>query len=271
MTSRWVVLLMLGALACDQVPEQRSERFDAASGQGNELALECEMPVRTRSLLERDGLILEAWELPFAEILTQTELLPDEPAFLAYRAAIEQDGANVLHPVADPLIIRTEAEAELFRNEDFNNDLIFNGVVGSIDPITCLDALLFSRQASRHSQIEQPTEFLAHVLRREAAAGPDLVVVFGAGSEMFPPREVYGFEVVDSILAEGWSYWYAIHNHTVQKNGDLLALGVPAPSASDVGLYRSLAEEMGLQSFRVTNGFYTFSASTDELGAFRAR
>ena len=98
-----------------------------------------------------------------------------------------------------------------------------------------------------------------------------MVVVFGAGPEMFPPREVYGFEVVDSILAEGWSYWYAIHNHTVQKNGDLLALGVPAPSTSDVGLYRSLAEEMGLQSFKVTNGFYTFSASTDELGAFRAR
>ncbi len=272
MAGRWVVLLMLGALACDQVPEQRSERFDAASVQGNELALECEMPERTTSILERDGLILEAWEFPYAEILTQTEL-PDEPAFLTYRAAIEQDGANVLRPEADPLIIRTEAEAELWRNENFNNDLVFNGGVGSIDPITCLDALLFSRQASRHSQIEQPTEFLAHVLRREAAAGPDLVVVFGAGSEMFPPREVFGFEAVDSILAlaEGWSYWYAIHNHTVQKNGDLLALGVPAPSASDVGLYRSLAEEMGLQSFRVTNGFYTFSASTDELGAFRAR
>ena len=87
----------------------------------------------------------------------------------------------------------------------------------------------------------------------------------------FAAGEVYGFEVVDSIVAEGWSYWYAIHNHTVQKNGDLLALGVPAPSTSDVGLYRSLAEEMGLESLRVTNGFYTFSASTDELGAFRAR
>jgi hypothetical protein len=143
--------------------------------------------------------------------------------------------------------------------------------VARIDPITCLDALLFSRQASRISQIEQPTEFLASVLRREAAAGQELVVVFGAGSEMFAPREVYGFEVVDSLVAEGWSYWYAIHNHTVQKNGDLLALGVPAPSTSDVGLYRSLVEEMGLQSFRVTNGFYTFSASTDDLGAFRAR
>ena len=269
MAGRWVLLLMLGALACDQAPEQRAERFDAVSAQGNEMRL-CEMPGRTRTILDRDGLILETWELPSAEVLSQTEL-PDGPAFLRYRAAVEQDGANVLRPVADPPIIRTEAEAEVWRDEDFNNELVFNSGVGSIDPITCLDALLFSRQASRISQIEQPTEFLASVLRRETATGQDLVVVFGAGSEMFPPREVYGFEVVDSLVAEGWSYWYAIHNHTVQKNGDLLALGVPAPSTSDVGLYRSLAEEMGLQSFRVTNGFYTFSASVDELGAFRAR
>jgi hypothetical protein len=97
------------------------------------------------------------------------------------------------------------------------------------------------------------------------------MVVFGAGLEMFVPREVYGLDVVEQRLDEGWSYWYAIHNHTLQRNGDLLALGVPVPSTSDIGLNRSLAERFGLDSVRVTNGFYTFRASIDELGRFRAR
>jgi hypothetical protein len=222
------------------------------------------------TILERSGAILETWALRLEDVVTVTEL-PNDPAFLAYRAAIKRDGADILRPVADPPIVRTDAEAEVWRNERFNNDLVFSGAVGSIAPITCLDALLFSRQASRISQIDQPTEFLASVLRRETSTGPDLVVVFGAGSQMFPPKDVYGFEVVARFLAEGWSYWYAIHNHTVQKNGDLLALGVPAPSTSDVQLYRSLGKQMGLESLRVTNGFYTFSASVHELGAFRTR
>ena len=88
---------------------------------------------------------------------------------------------------------------------------------------------------------------------------------------MFPPKEVYGFEIVRRFLAEGWSYWYSIHNHTVQKRGDSLALGIPAPSTSDVQFYRSLGKEMRLDSLRVTNGFYTFNGSINELGALRAR
>jgi hypothetical protein len=268
MAGRWVMLLMLRTLACDQAPERRPEDLDSTAAEANALSV-CKMPAQTTTILERDGAILETWALRLEEVVT--EALPEDPAFLAYRAAIERDGADVLRPVADPPIVRTDAEAEVWRNEHFNNDLVFSGAVGSIDLISCLDALLFSRQASRISQIDQPTEFLASVLRRKTSTNPDLLVVFGAGSEMFPPKEVYGFEVVDRFLAEGWSYWYAIHNHTVQKNGDLLALGVPAPSTSDVQLYRSLAEEMGLESLRVTNGFYTFSASVHELGAFRAR
>lgn len=269
MAGRWVMLLVLGLAACDQAPGRRPESLDSTAAEAKIPNSPCKMPAQTTVILERDGAILETWPLHLEEVVN--DALPDDPAFLAYRAAIERDGADVLRPVADPPIVRTEAEEEVWRNEHFNNELVFSGAVGSIDRISCLDALLFARQASRISQIDQPTEFLASVLKRETGAGTDLVVVFGAGSEMFPPREVYGFEVVDRFLAEGWSYWYAIHNHTVQTNGNLLALGVPAPSTSDVQLYRSLAEEMGLESLRVTNGFYTFSASVDELSAFRAQ
>jgi len=96
------------------------------------------------------------------------------------------------------------------------------------------------------------------------------MVVFGAGSEMFVPKEVYGFDVVGDLLDDGWSLWYAMHNHTVKRNGDRLALGVPVPSTNDVELLRSLSESLGLDSVRVTNGFYTFRASVVELGRMRS-
>jgi hypothetical protein len=233
-------------------------------------AAPCALPSAPTILVDEDGAVLLTWQLRAAEVLNSTAL-PQEPAFLAYRAAIERDGADVLRPVADAPQIHDEAEAKMWADVAFNNELAFHGEVGSIEPITCLDALLFAHQASRVSEIDQPTEFLASVLRRETEAGVELLVVFGAGSQMFPPKQVYGFDVVERYLAEGWSYWYALHNHTVQKNGERLALGVPVPSTSDVELARGVAESTGLESVRVTNGFYTFSASIEELGAFRGR
>jgi len=114
-----------------------------------------------------------------------------------------------------------------------------------------------------------PTEFLASVPLDEA--GERVAVVFGAGRDLFPPQSVYGFDVVDDYLAEGWRYWYALHNHTLQRTGDEIVLGVPAPSTSDISLAGDLAEDRGLQSVRVTNGFYTFIAETDELSRLRGR
>jgi len=268
MANKCVMLLVAGTLACDQASGRRPQELRSPASKPNALAA-CRMPAKTTTILERDGAVLETWALRSEEIVTDE--LPKDSAFLAYRTAIQRDRADVLRPVADSPVVRSDAEAEMWRNERFNNDLVFRGAVGSIRPISCLDALLFSRQARRISQIDHPTEFLASVLRRETSTGADLVVVFGAGSEMFPPKDVYGFEIVRRFLADGWSYWYSIHNHTVQKRGDSLALGVPAPSTSDVQFYRSISKEIGLDSLRVTNGFYTFNASIKELSALRAR
>ncbi len=252
-------LLALGtAVGCTQTVERSAD------------GLPCVMPNEPTTILEHNGAVLQTWAFRLEEVFTSTAL-PDDFAFKAYRAAIERDGADVVRPVSDAPVARTESEVRLWEDERFNNDLAFNGDIGSIGPISCLDALLFAHQANRISQVDHPTEFLASVLRRETEGGFDLFIVFGAGLEMFPPKEVYGFDVVDRYLADGWSYWYALHNHTIQKNGTLLALGVPVPSTSDIQLVRGLAEGMGLESVRVTNGFYTFNARVEELGEFRTR
>ena len=140
--------------------------------------------------------------------------------------------------------------------------------MGAIGPITCLDALLFARENARLPQLERPTEFLASVLRKGSDEHGEILVVFGAGAELFPPKTVYGFDIVDDYLAQGWSYWYVLHNHTRQSNG---ALGIPVPSTSDVQFVRGLAAKRGLKRVRVTNGFYSFDAGIDEMRALRAR
>jgi hypothetical protein len=119
------------------------------------------------------------WQLSLADVLTPQ--LPDQPAFLDYRAAIERDGADLRRPVSDPPVITDDAVSAIWRDEFFNRDLVFDRGVGSVDPISCLDALLFARQAQRVSQVDRPTEFIASVLRKETESGTHLFVIFGAG------------------------------------------------------------------------------------------
>jgi hypothetical protein len=221
--------------------------------------------------LYRDGpAVLLAWTFPDAAIYS-TASIPVDSGYLAYRAAIRADSADLRQPIADQPVPATEAEARMWEEERFNSDMAQRGAAGVIEPIQCLDALLFAYQHSRVSQIDQPTEFLASVLRKETADGTQLTVLFGAGSEMFPPKSVYGFGRVEGLVSDGWQYWYTLHNHTIQRRGDRLALGTPALSTSDVQLMRSLASESGLQSTRVTNGFFTYAVGADELDRLRSR
>jgi len=230
----------------------------------------CRLPSDPVQLREEGGAVLVVWEVPAEEVF-DAPVLPADPGLLAWRAAIRADDADVLRPVADEPEPATEEEADLWEDERANGELALSGEVGAIEPISCLDALLFAYQNARVSQLERPTEFLASVLRRDGTDGPRLAVVLGAGSEMYPPKSVYGLDVVDAYRAAGWRWVYALHNHTTQRNGDRLALGTPTLSSSDVQLHRAFTAERGLETARVTNGFYTFSVSTEELGRMRSR
>ena len=230
----------------------------------------CALPAEPDTVRVDGGAVLLVWEFPDDPVYSQS-VLPADSAYLAYRSAIRADGAALRDPVADRPTPQTDEEIELWRNEDVNAELARSGEAGSIELINCLDALLFAHQNSRVSQLTHPTEFLASVLRRNVDGQSQLAIVFGAGEEMYPPKTVYGFDVVDEYVARGWRYSSALHNHTIRRNGDLLALGTPALSTSDVQLTRNLASESGLESARVTNGFYTYSVPATELGLLRSR
>jgi hypothetical protein len=262
MTNQWAGCALLLALgSCDAPPPEEARTAETS------VSRECAFPTDPVTILDDQGLVLRSWSFPLGEVHLGGAL-PEDPDFLAYRSTIRGEGAESRYPVLDLPSARDEAEAEIWRDEAFNNDLAYRGQAGSIEPITCLDALLFAEQNRRVPQLERPTEFLASVLRRDSGEGVEVIVVFGAGDQLFPPRSVDGLEVVAGYLAEGWRYWYFLHNHTRQGNG---ALGVPVPSTSDVRFARNLASELGLERVRVTNGFYTFDAGIEELGGFRAR
>ena len=228
---------------------------------------DCTFSDAPETALEDQGLVLRIWKLRWDDLYARPTL-PADAALHAYRAAVRATGADEPYPALDVPDGVDAAEAGVWRDEAFNNELAYSGGAGTIERITCLDALIFSHQNARVPQLERPTEFIASVLRRRSGGRDEAAVVFGAGEEMFPPSSVHGLDIVDGHLDRGWRYWYLLHNHTRQGDG---ALGVPVPSTSDVRMVRWLAETRGLERVRVTNGFYTFDAGIDELRDFRWR
>ena len=249
-----------------------SDTFDATTGDVAEpsepVDRRCAWTTEPDTLVEGNGTILQVRSFS-AEPVYFRHVLPVDSSLLAYRERVREVGGDVRQPelrVPDSIAPASKA---IWRDEAHNNALVYSGEVGAITPISCLDALLFAEQNRRVPQLERPTEFVASVLRDERKG--ELVVVFGAGREMFPPKAVYGFDVVEEYVAEGHDFWYTLHNHTLQSGDGTFVLGVPAPSTNDVSLSRALAASLGLESVRVTNGFYTFIAEVEELSELRAR
>jgi hypothetical protein len=266
-----IVGLLWGLGSCGTPPSDESRDFETSDAALHALSdtvhPDCGFPSDPVTVIEDQGSVLKVWTLPLQEVHSRP-VLPDAPELLAYRLAIRSEGADERYPMLDLPPARNEMEIQIWEDENFNNDLAYRGGIGSVEPISCLDALLFAEQNARFPQLDHPTEFLASVLRRKIGEREELMVIFGAGNEMFPPSSVNGSEIIDGYVAQGWRYWYLLHNHTRQPNG---ALGIPVPSTSDVRFARSLAQVRGLERVRVTNGFYTFDASVDEIAEFRAR
>lgn len=224
----------------------------------------CALPAPVE--LVRDGeVILVRWDLP-AGGPWLGETLPDAPAYLAYRRAIREAGAERARPIADEVVATTAREREVWRRERANAELVYGGDAGRVRPVRCLDAALFAYQHARYDQLAHPTEFVAAILRR----GPALRVYLGASGELFPPKRVYGIDEARRDVAAGWRFVAHLHNHTVQRRGDRPALGTPAPSTNDVHLLRGVAGELGLEAAWVTNGVFTGEVPAAALARFHA-
>lgn len=225
----------------------------------------CELP-EPSVLITEGSAVLQVWEL-LEQPVWFSQILPRSPGYVAYRAAVRTAGSDEPRPAVVVPSVQGEADRELWRRETANVALMYAGE-GDVRAVRCLDAALFAVQDARYSQLTRPTEFIAHVLRQ----GGRLKIYFGAGSESFPPKRVYGIDEVASDVAAGWQYWISLHNHPLQTRADgTRPLGVPVPSTSDVSLLAGLAARLGLREVWVTNGMYTGVVPAASLIKFSGR
>jgi hypothetical protein len=270
MRRRWIFGWVLALLACGATPKapaQPDAVEPAASPQLPAAAHTCRFP-RPPTVVKQEGAaLLQVWEFPETEVFG-TSLLPDAPGFLEFRRVVEAAGADLRRPVADPPVVETDAQREMWRREDHNLETAFGGNAGVVRPVACLDALLFAEQDARFSELESPTEFLAIILRKRVGDVSMLRVYHGGSDQMFPPKAVYGIEEARRDVAEGWQMSAMLHNHTIQEHAGEVALGVPVPSTNDVQLLRALAEELGLQAGWVTNGLFTIEVPVSALDQY---
>jgi hypothetical protein len=224
----------------------------------------CQLP-EPAVLLAEGTAVLQQWELP-DQAVWFSEALPQSPGYAAYRAAIDAAGNDEPRPPVDVSAAQRATDGELWRREEANVASMYAGA-GDVRAVRCLDAALFALQDARYSHLTQPTEFIAHVLRKDGR----LKIYFGAGGEPFPPKSVYGIDEVAVDVAAGWQYWIALHNHPLQTRGGKSTLGVPVPSTSDVSLLAGLVARLGLREVWVTNGMYTGVVSAENLARFVGR
>lgn len=224
---------------------------------GHRAALEpCELP-KARTVVVTDGAArLERWDLVDTGALF-TPALPAGAAYRAFRDQARADGAELRRPIADRTPPADDAEREMWRREDHNAELMMSGQAGRLRPVQCLEALTFVPER----------ETIVLVLRRDAATR----LYVGTSDQMFPPKTVYGTTQAAADVAAGWRLDVVLHNHTVQRRGDRMALGAPTLSTADVSLFRNLVADLGLREAWVTNGVYTAEVPATAFSKFLGR
>lgn len=219
------------------------------------------------TLIREDGAArLVMWEVDEDELWSSSRL-PADDLYQQYRRQLEVAGADQMHPAQH---VPEEQQGEAFWARELHNvELAYSGTAGTLRPVRCLDALLFATQNARVRQLVHPTEFLASILRKTMNGDSRLRIYLGAGDELYPPKSVYGFDLVERDVADGWEYAAMLHNHTLQEVEGQVRLGVPAPSISDVQLLRGLVERADLDYAWITNGVYTLEVMAPDLGLYQ--
>jgi hypothetical protein len=262
-----VGLVLASASGCPG-PRARGARPDAEppSPRVDPIDARCALPDAPTVLVRDGNAILQRWDVP-ADDRWFAPIIPDDPKLLGFRRAIRDAGAALARPIADAPPARTDEERELWRREDTNAELASSRV----RPVHCLDAALFAYQHARYDELTRPTELIAMVLRKDVDGRPMLRIYFAGSDVMFPPKTVYGLDAAARDVADGWRLAIHLHNHTIKKRGDRPALGVPAPSTSDVQFLRHVRDDLHVESVWVTNGFYTAEVPASALDRYQTR
>ncbi len=224
------------------------------------LGQRCELPGAPTVVFREGAATLTRWDLDERAVLF-SPTLPDRPAYRAFREAIRTDDAELRRPIADRAPPASDGEREMWRREDHNAELVLSGKAGVLRPVHCLEALVF----------EPERETIVVVLRRTDAGRARLRLYVGASDQMFPPKAVYGTTEAAADVTAGWHLDAVLHNHTVQRRGDRLALGMPTLSTADVSLFSGLAGDAKLASAWVTNGVYTAVVPASAFPLFLGR
>jgi hypothetical protein len=218
-------------------------------------------------------------DTPLAGELHEVFDLPDSPVWWApapedaererYRSALEArlGSAQAVDPRAllqRSLQFHQSLAGKPMAREAENSSQVLGGT-GTIAPISCVEWLLFQRQARRFPMIERPTEFGAYLLR-----GHGRLRVYLSGADYVGGKLRH--EVRDGVMADvarGFEPVAHLHNHNFmfdRKPGDRMWTteetvsdvgGGVAPSLTDVQAWRRMREAFGLRGGWVTNGLHT--------------
>jgi hypothetical protein len=239
----------------------------AARGAG-----ECRWPVAPVVLRQAADTVYQSWTYQAGRMPERVDVsrLPGLSAFLdTVRLRVGAlDARALLDRQVAYYASRPDPDSQ---GEAANGRSVRSGTLGTVRPISCLEALLVEIQAARFPMASHPTEFHALVMER-SDAGRRLVRVYFAGSSApWPPKANLLLDHVAADRRDGWRAVAHLHNHPFlfASEGDIA--GANAPSLTDVQFWRYLRDSFGVESARVTNGFATFEAPAAAFDRLRAR
>lgn len=151
----------------------------------------------------------------------------------------------------------------LLRQTDAPNNMLVAGNPTWVEPIRCIEALLFTRQNERISILERSTEFAAFVLR--SADGSRLKIYNYTRNEDGIGNVSVLTDPIARDVSEGWLLVASLHNHNFHPD-ELGSNGIVSPSGTDTTLYKNLAAAFGLREAWITNGVDTSHIPASAFG-----
>jgi hypothetical protein len=232
---------------------------------------ECAFPFPPKTLVavgaadKAGSKLIQTWELPDSAALWSNRL-PESASLLEYRATLQRLVSD-LSPAA--LLRRALPVIPSQKPDDLNLQIALGKASRWIRPMQCLEALLLGRQTDRMDMVKSPSELIAFVLRSRTKAALKIFTYTENEPGIYKLGEILGYVEKELASEPDWQLWINLHNHNF-KLGQPNILGVTAPSAADVGAFRDMANDLGLQEARITNGFDTIELKRADFWEFKA-